>query len=694
MSTSNKPLRWALADEPSAQEALFDERDGRWADGVGEFRGMAFLHVRAKRIINEMKRDPRLGFRFTINAYRGCSHACTYCLEGATRVLMADGRTRPIADLRAGDLVYGTTQRGRYRRFVPTPVLDQWSTVKPAYRVTLADGTELIASGDHRLLTDRGWKYVVGAEQGSARRPHLTPNNRLLGTGAFALAPSVNGEYQRGYLCGMIRGDGHLGHYNYPRPGRSRGELHRFRLALADREALLRTQTYLSDLDVETSEFGFQVASQTRRTMTAIRTQARRSVAVIEEQVRWPQSATLDWVKGFLAGIFDAEGSYSGGVLRIANSEPELIAQINAALHEFAFRPVIERTARGMMYVRVLGGLPEHLRFFHTVDPAITRKRDISGRAVKIATRLDVVAVKPTGFDIPLFDITTSTGDFVANGVINHNCFARPSHAWLDLDTGRDFERRIVVKINAVERLRAELAPRRWAGDHIAMGTNTDPYQRCEGKYRLTRGIVEVLTEAANPFSILTKSTLVLRDLDLLAEAARRTEVRVNLSIGTLDEDVWRLTEPGTPHPRQRARAVERLNAAGVPCGVLVAPVLPGLSDRPAQLEAVARASAEAGAVSVSTVLLHLRPGVKEPFLASLAVTHPHLVERYARLYPRANAPKADQRRAAAIVSDAVLRAGGLSAPPRAARRLTGQPVSVRRRREPLAGPGAQLGLW
>ncbi len=272
-------------------------------------------------------------------------------------------------------------------------------------------------------------------------------------------------------------------------------------------------------------------------------------------------------------------------------------------------------------------------------------------------------------------------------------CFARPSHAWLDLDTGRDFERRIVVKVNAVERLRAELAPRRWRGDHIAMGTNTDPYQRCEGRYGLTRGIVEVLSEAANPFSILTKSTLVLRDLELLAQAARRTDVRVNLSIGTLDDDVWRATEPGTPHPRQRLRAVQRLNEAGVPCGVLVAPVLPGLSDRPEQLRAVAAACAQTGAVSVSTVVLHLRPGVKEPFLASLAVSHPHLVERYRSLYTRANAPRADQQRLAAIVGEAVRRAGGLPASSRAARRPSAQPVALRRR-QAAADTSSQLGLW
>jgi DNA repair photolyase len=242
-------------------------------------------------------------------------------------------------------------------------------------------------------------------------------------------------------------------------------------------------------------------------------------------------------------------------------------------------------------------------------------------------------------------------------------CFARPTHTYLDLDADRDFERRIVVKVNAVSHLRSELDPRRWRGELIAMGTNTDPYQRAEGKYRLTRGIVEVLTEFANPFSILTKSTLVLRDLALLAEAARSTDVRVNLSIGTLDEAVWRATEPGTPHPLRRVRAVQALNAAGVPCGVLMAPVLPALSDAPDQLEAVVEACVAAGARSISTVLLHLRPGVKDVFLSRLAESHPHLVADYRRRYrDRAYAPAADQAALAARVREMVRRHGGVAA--------------------------------
>jgi DNA repair photolyase len=239
-------------------------------------------------------------------------------------------------------------------------------------------------------------------------------------------------------------------------------------------------------------------------------------------------------------------------------------------------------------------------------------------------------------------------------------CFARPTHEYLGLGTGEDFERRIVVKINAVERVRDELAARRWAGHHIAMGTNTDPYQRCEGKYHLTQGVVMALRDAANPFSILTKSTLVLRDLDLIADACSRANVRVDLSIGTLNEEVWRLTEPGTPPPAKRVEAVRRLNQAGIPCGVLVAPVLPGLSDRPEQLERVVSACVDAGATSVSAVGLHLRPGVREHYLGWLSGARPDLVAQYLRRYKGAYLPASQQRALATTVREMVDRARGL----------------------------------
>jgi DNA repair photolyase len=243
-------------------------------------------------------------------------------------------------------------------------------------------------------------------------------------------------------------------------------------------------------------------------------------------------------------------------------------------------------------------------------------------------------------------------------------CFARPTHAFLGMDTGADFERRIVVKVNAVERLAAELGDPRWGREHIAMGTNTDPYQPAEGRYKLTRGLVAELIRARNEFSILTKSPMILRDLDLLAEAARVGLVRCNLSIGTLDDDVWRASEPGTPPPRRRVDAVARLNAAGVPCGVLIAPVLPGISDSEEQLGEVVRACVEAGAVSVSPILLHLRPGVREVFMPWLEGYRPDLVGRYRDLYTASYATPGARARLSQTIDDLVDRLGGTAVSP------------------------------
>jgi DNA repair photolyase len=628
---------------PATDLPLFDAPATVRTFDAPEFRGVTFYEVEAKSILNHVPAASRMPFQWTINVYRGCSHACSYCQAGDTPILMADGRTKPLADVRVGDAIYGTVFDGKYRRYVTTQVLDHWSTVKPGYRVTLADGTELVTSRDHRFLTGRGWKHVTGSECGRHRRPHLTVNNKLLGTGGFAAPPEDDPEYRRGYLCGMIRGDGHLGSYAHRRSGRTKGDVHRFRLALVDVEALQRVRAYLAQLDPATTEFVFQEAVGARKQLSSIRTSARRSVAGIQELVRWPHTAAVDWCKGFLAGIFDAEGSYSRGILRICNTDQAIVDQVTSSLRRFGFLFAIEtrQQAKPLTVVRLLGGLREHLRFFHTVDPAITRKRTIVGTAVKNNAPLRVTSIEPLGVDLPLYDMTTGTGDYIANGTISHNCFARPSHTYLNFDAGRDFETRIVVKVNAVEVLRRELRKRSWTGAHVAMGTNTDPYQRCEGRYRLTRGVLEALRDHANPCSILTKSPLLLRDLDLLVELAETAGFTANLSIGTLDEEVWRRSEPGTPHPKARMAAVKRLVAAGVPCGILMAPILPGISDAPEQLRAVVRAAADAGASHLTPITLHLRRGVKEEFMPWLEREYPELVGDYRRMYRGANAPKA-----------------------------------------------------
>src|SRR6266496_357306 len=183
---------------PTADLPLFDAPATLRTFDSPEFRGIEFYEVEAKSILNRLPAASRMPFEWTINTYRGCSHACRYCQSGDTPILMADGRTKPLAEVRVGDAIYGTVHWGRYRRYAMTRVQAHWETSKKAYRVTLEDGTELTASGDHRFLSNRGWKYVAGTEHGRWRRPHLTVNNKLLGIGQLATPPLESADYRRG----------------------------------------------------------------------------------------------------------------------------------------------------------------------------------------------------------------------------------------------------------------------------------------------------------------------------------------------------------------------------------------------------------------------------------------------------------------------------------------------------------------
>jgi DNA repair photolyase len=214
-------------------------------------------------------------------------------------------------------------------------------------------------------------------------------------------------------------------------------------------------------------------------------------------------------------------------------------------------------------------------------------------------------------------------------------CFARPTHTYLDFNAAEDFEREIVVKVNAPEVLRSELARPTWKREHVALGTNTDPYQWVEKRYELMRGIWEALRDAANPCSVLTKSPMLLRDLDLMLQIKERTHFTACLSIPTLDEKAWRETEPRTPHPRKRLEAVKALNDAGIPTGILIAPLMPGINDAPEQVDRIVELAEEAGAVSIGGQALFLRGETRAVFMDWLRHNRPDLVGHYEQLYAR-----------------------------------------------------------
>jgi DNA repair photolyase len=380
----------------------------------------------ARSILNRND-SPDIGFDVSINPYRGCEHGCVYCLSGDTAVLLPNGRTTALAELAIGDEICGTLRLGHDRKLVATRVLAHWKTCTQAFGITLANGTMLVASGDHRFLTQHGWKFVTADEAG---RPHLTTNDALLGPEPVPVAGDS--------------GDGIL-------------------------------------------------------------------------------SAHLTSVAG----------------LRVACIEP------------------------------------------------------LPGRR-------------------ELYDITTGTGDFIANGAVSHNCYARPGHSYVNLSPGLDFETKLFYKQGAAALLDAELRRRSYVCKPVNIGASTDPYQPIERKLRVTRSLLEVLARFRHPVTIVTKSALIERDLDLLTDLARDDLVNVFVSITTLDAELKRTLEPRAPSPQARLRAVRALNDAGIPVGVLVAPVIPAVND--AEIEKIVGQCAAAGARTCGYVVLRLPYEVKDLF--------------------------------------------------------------------------------
>ncbi len=293
-------------------------------------------------------------------------------------------------------------------------------------------------------------------------------------------------------------------------------------------------------------------------------------------------------------------------------------------------------------YARLPGYRDEVVvRHFDAPDAISTRFYEV--RAKSILNRVPEASQMPFRWTINPFRGCTHACAY---------CYARTTHAYLDFDAGRDFEREIVVKVNAPERLRVELAKPSWKGEHIALGTNTDPYQWVEGRYKLMPGIWQAMIDARNPSSVLTKSPLLLRDLELMRELAGRTDFSAALSVPTIDERAWRATEPHTPNPRARLEAVAELKRAGIRTGILVAPLMPGINDSPAQVAEILELASEAGAEYVSGIALHLRGEVRQLFFEWLRQERPDLIPRYRELYRYgAYAPQQERRRLARLVS-------------------------------------------
>jgi len=629
-----------------------DELDRRAAVGEGDPAPTRVFRDASRSIVSRND-SPDIPFDVSLNPYRGCEHGCSYCLAPDTRITLADGSTRPLRDIEVGDRILGTTAGARYRHLVATDVRDVWRTVGRAFRVTLTDGTVLVASGDHRFLTHRGWKHVTGAQQGRRRRPHLTTRDVLMGIGgqrALAERPAApaDPDYQRGYLTGMIRGDGTIASHDDGGRRRKTDVQHVFRLALIDPEARDRVHACLQPSGVPMHRRPSQEATRNRAPLEALGSRARHAVARIRHGIGFAPDPPLAWFQGFAAGLFDAEGGADETTVRFFNSDQDIIWWLERGLERLDV-PFVREPARpggrGPVHVvRLTGGLTTTLRFFDATRPAITRKRTFAGTALKRSgAAIRVAHIDDLGHDIELIDLTSGTGDFLAEGIVSHNCYARPSHEYLGLSAGLDFERVLFAKPDAPELLAAELARPSWVPENLALSGITDPYQPVERRLRITRGCLEVLAAHRQPLGVITKNALVTRDLDHLAELAHYGAVRASVSITTLDEDLRRRLEPRTSTAADRLGAIRALADAGVPVGVIVAPVIPGLNDH--EIPAILAAAAEHGAQGAAWTLVRLPGAVAPIFVEWLRAQVPLRAERVLARLREARGGKLDDPR-------------------------------------------------
>lgn len=539
-------------------------------------------------------------YDYTINPYTGCQNACVYCLDGDTSILMSDGTSRPIRDVRIGDEVVGVRRiRGRRSHsyiFVKTRVLNHWRVVRPAIELTLENGTKIVCSGEHRWLTERGWKYAVGEMQGLGRRPYLTKSNFLRGFGYTVRTPEQSTEYKKGYLAAVIRGDALLGHYDYSYQRRKRrDEQHQFRLAMKDTAAVRRVYEYLLSFGIKTSWFKFRLSASSQY-VDAIRSSQRELCERLEALITFDTNP--EWLRGWMAGIFDAEGSGTSGehraTIRISNKDEQILKTTRQALEYYGFKFKREDyPGRPTSAIRVKGGTAEYMRFFELIGTAIPRKIVLEGMAVK--GRFRIVSIVKLGEEREMYDITTGTGDFIANGLVSHNCYANFMRRFSGhlQDAWGSF---VDVKVNLLDVLGKEL-PRR-AGGRIWLSSVCDPYQSLEGKYQLSRRVIELVSRHSKfSISILTKNALVLRDLDLLEHMKDRVDV--GFTITTFSPDAQPVFEPYASRVTDRIKALRRLNEAGIDTWVFVAPILPYATEE--GLEQGLQRLAEAGVKRLMT---------------------------------------------------------------------------------------------
>jgi DNA repair photolyase len=619
MDGRDLPGRGTAANPPNRFETLHLELDDRDEDAFGDDepgRLPTVFYRDGSRTILAENDSPDVGFRFSLNPYRGCEHGCVYCLGPETPVLHADMTWRPIGEARVGDVLVGFDELpapGQARKLRRAVIEAVWWSRKETRRLRTAHA-DVVTTAGHRWLQARDFRWsTTDALAPGARLRHAT----------VTAAESIDDDYRVGYIAGLSLGDGTFRYQPGWRSNRLGFPMAYWRVALVDDEPLDRVVAHLRCFGVEASVRPFFAGAPNRRPLRKVEVRALARLAVIHGIVHADRDSR-SYRRGFVAGFFDAEG-HSGDSLRISQVDVGVLERVQRYAASLGFEFVLEPRPDRASTLRLKGRLVDRLRFFSVCQPAIARKMHaLFGREMNLDP--DLVQAVERGPVADVVDIQTSTGTFLAAGLATHNCYARPSHEYLGFSAGLDFERRIMVKEDAPALLRATFMKPRWQPEVVALSGNTDCYQPVERRLGITRRCLEVFVEFLNPVSAITKSALVARDADLFAELARHGAAHVLVSITSLDPELARRMEPRAARPERRLDAVAALAAAGVPVGVMIGPVVPGLND--AEIPRILQAAKRAGARTAHWVLLRLPKPVDALFDGWLMQHYPERRER------------------------------------------------------------------
>lgn len=524
---------------------------------------------------------------YAINLYNKCSNACDYCLTGDTLLFRSDMSVVMIRDVKVEDKILGIVSlaKGKHNRkyYSITEVTNKMVTREHVYEVTLDNGLSCKCSENHRWLTEREWKYTMPARTGM--RPFLTTNNKVsIASSQINLSLDETDDYRRGYLSGMIRGDGHLcKHSNLIsrfRPDRNNAtytfmqHAYQFNLRLKDIEAIDRTAKYLLHFGVVVKRFKFT------DTMYGIRTSNEKNYNEIKALIEWNNSK--EWLRGFLSGIFDAEGGFTYNIMRIYNSDDIIINTVILALDMYGIPHIMDKPRYGknkiVKTVRITGGEYQQTKFIQIMDPAITRKRTLGKRRNVGSSK--VKSIKDLGYEEEMFDITTTSETFFANGMVSHNCYVPAIMRY----KREDFNNNPVVRKDILEKLGKQLANERGDFDGVSddesrvlMCFTCDPYQGNEEFNHITTEAIELLNEADRPFSILTKNgKRASRDFHLYRKC---DHFGSTLTFCNYNDSMRH--EPDADPPMERIEAIKLAHGFGIYTWVSMEPVIdPGQSLR------------------------------------------------------------------------------------------------------------------